>query len=114
MRYLRPTEEIKTIIGTPGYMPPPPEPPGTFQADIFALGMVLYVISTGREANHFPEIATSLMNTTEAADFLGLNAIILKACDVRLDYRYASALEMHQELRKLDERLKVKHGQTGN
>lgn len=114
VRYLRPTEEIKTIIGTPGYMPPPPEPPGTFQADIFALGMVLYVISTGREANHFPEIATSLMNTTEAADFLGLNAIILKACDVRLDYRYASALEMHQELRKLDERLKVKHGQTGN
>jgi CHASE2 domain-containing sensor protein len=107
VRQLRPPEEIKTIIGTPGYMPPPPEPPGTLQADIFALGMVLYVISTGREAALFPEISTNLMNGSAPADFLGLNAIILKACDVRLDFRYASALEMHQDLRKLSTKMQT-------
>ena len=37
-----------TWVGTPGYMPPTPEHPGTPQADIYALGMVLYVLSTGR------------------------------------------------------------------
>src|SRR4030095_9160571 len=41
-------EEL-TWVGTTGYMPPLPEPPGTKLADIFALGMVLYVISTGRQ-----------------------------------------------------------------
>jgi CHASE2 domain-containing sensor protein len=114
VRQLRPPEETKTIIGTPGYMPPAPEPPGTLQADIFALGMVLYVISTGREAAYFPEIATTLMNAGDSVDFLGLNEIILKACDVRLNYRYASALKMHQDLRKLGEALEVKYGKTGN
>lgn len=109
VRQLRPPEEIKTIIGTPGYMPPAPEPPGTLQADIFALGMVLYVVSTGREAAFFPEIATKLMNTGNSVDFLGLNAIILKACDVRLDHRYATALEMHFDLRKLSEKWGIDH-----
>jgi CHASE2 domain-containing sensor protein len=114
VRKMRPADEIKTMIGTPGYMPPLPEPPGTFQADIFALGMVLYVISTGREAALFPEIATNLMETGTAADFLSLNAIILKACNVRLDCRYASASEMHQALRQLNERLEAGESQAGN
>ena len=114
VRKMRPAEEIKTMIGTPGYMPPLPEPPGTFQADIFALGMVLYVISTGREAALFPEIATNLMETGTAADFLSLNAIILKACNVRLDCRYASASEMHQALRQLSEKLEAGGNHAGN
>jgi serine/threonine protein kinase len=113
VRQLRPPEETKTIIGTPGYMPPAPEPPGTLEADIFALGMVLYVISTGREAACFPEIATNLMNAGDSVDFLALNEIILKACDVRINFRYTSALEMHQDLRELDESLEVKKGKTG-
>src|SRR5207247_3379406 len=44
-----PPDQQCTSVGTPGYMPPPPEPPGTPQADIYGLGMVLYVIRTGRE-----------------------------------------------------------------
>ncbi len=107
VRQLRPPEEIKTIIGTPGYMPPAPEPPGTLQADIYGLGMVLYVISTGRDAVFFPDIATSVMNDTSPADFMGLNTIILKACDAQLSHRYASALEMHQDLQKLSGKLEV-------
>ncbi|MGH7980461.1 MAG: CHASE2 domain-containing protein, partial [Limisphaerales bacterium] len=77
---IRPENENKTFVGTPGYMPPPPEPPGTPLADIYGLGILLYVISTGNNAAHFPEIATSLVNTQEPAPYLALNAIILKAC----------------------------------
>ena len=33
---IRPPERINTLVGTPGYMPPLPERPGTVQADIYA------------------------------------------------------------------------------
>jgi CHASE2 domain-containing sensor protein len=98
---MRSADEIKTFIGTPGYMPPPPEPPGTFSADIYALGMVLYTISTGRSALVFPEIATTLIDTEMPADFLKLNTIILKACHANPANRYHSALEMHQALMEI-------------
>jgi CHASE2 domain-containing sensor protein len=92
---IRPPDQERTLVGTPGYMPPPPERPGTPQADIYALGMVLYVLSTGRNAAYFPEIATTLVDGGEPADFFPLNAVILKACQPDLAQRYASAAEMH-------------------
>ena len=51
---VRPVDQVHTIVGTLGYMPPSPEKPGTPQADIYALGMLLYVISTGSEPALFP------------------------------------------------------------
>jgi CHASE2 domain-containing sensor protein len=95
---IRPLNLERTIIGTPGYMPPPPERPGTPEADIYALGMVLYVLSTGRGAAFFPEIATSLVAADEPVDFFPLNNIILKACQPDPAKRYASASEMHRAL----------------
>jgi serine/threonine protein kinase len=95
---IRPPGQERTMVGTPGYMPPPPEQPGTPQADIYALGMVLYVLSTGRKAAFFPEIATSLVDTREPAGFFPLNNIILKACQPDCARRYASAAEMHRAL----------------
>lgn len=47
-------ELVTTYAGTPGHTPPPPEPTGTKQADIYALGTVLYVISTGQKPVYFP------------------------------------------------------------
>jgi CHASE2 domain-containing sensor protein len=88
-----------TWVGTPGYMPPLPEPPGTAPADIYGLGMVLYVISTGREPGFFPEIATTLAQQTQAEKFLPLNTVILKACQSNIAQRYASAAEMREGLR---------------
>ncbi len=101
---IRPPDQLKTYVGTPGYMPPPPEPPGTPQADLYALGMVLYVLATGRNAAFFPEIATTLVDTTEPLDFFPLNNIILKACQPDLQERYASAAEMHNALLKLQKK----------
>jgi CHASE2 domain-containing sensor protein len=95
---IRPPDQERTLVGTPGYMPPSPERPGTPQADIYALGMVLYVLSTGRNAAYFPEIATTLVEGGEPADFFPLNAVILKACQPDPAQRYASAAEMRHAL----------------
>jgi serine/threonine protein kinase len=97
---IRPPDQKRTLVGTPGYMPPPPELPGTPQADIYALGVVLYVLSTGRNPAFFPEISTTLAEHIEAEEFFAVNTIILKACQPDPSQRYASALEMHQALQK--------------
>jgi eukaryotic-like serine/threonine-protein kinase len=96
---LRPLEMVKTMVGTPGYMPPPPERAGTAQADIYSLGMVLYVISTGRNPDCFPDLATTLMATNGHAGFVRLNAIIIKACQPDRAQRFQAVSEMLQSLR---------------
>ena len=98
---IRPAGQERTLVGTPGYMPPAPERPGTPQADIYALGMVLYVLSTGRPAALFPEIATTLIETRDPADFLPLNRVILKACQLDPAQRYSSAIEMRRALEEI-------------
>lgn len=95
---LRPDDPERTLVGTPGYMPPAPERPGTVAADLYALGMVLYVLSTGRAAALFPEVATTLVNVGEPPEFLSLNNVILKACQPQPADRYGSAREMRAAL----------------
>lgn len=95
---IRPLDHEGTLVGTPGYMPPAPERPGTVQADLYALGMVLYVACTGRAAALFPEVATTLVSAEEPPEFLPLNAVILKACQPLATDRYASAAEMRAGL----------------
>jgi serine/threonine protein kinase len=103
---IRPSDADFTLVGTPGYMPPSPEPPGTVQADIYGLGMVLYVILTGREPDAFPEVTTALVEKTPAQDFIQLNAVILKACQPDRAKRYASAAEMHADLLVIHKRFR--------
>lgn len=98
---LLPPDQPRTLVGTPGYMPLHPEPPGTQQADIYGLGMVLYVIRTGREPELFPAVSTTLVEKANPKDFLGLNAVILKACQPDRAQRYASAAQMHAALLEL-------------
>jgi len=94
---LAPDQE-RTWVGTPGYMPPPPEPPGTQQADIFGLGMVLYVICTGRDPELFPAVSMTLVEGSGQMDFIRLNAVILKACQPDRAQRFSSAAQMHAAL----------------
>ncbi len=95
---IRPPGEQATAVGTPGYMPPAPELPGTPQADIYALGMVLYVLSTGNNPAYFPELSTTLVKSAAEAAYFPLNDIILKACQPDCAKRYTSAGEMYRAL----------------
>jgi serine/threonine protein kinase len=85
-------------VGTPGYLPPAPEKPGTVAADLYALGMVLYVAGTGRTAAQFPEMATTLIDSEEPRNYFLLNKIILKACEPLPQNRYPTARNMGEAL----------------
>lgn len=98
---IRPSGEEATLVGTPGYIPPPPDQPGTVSADIYALGVVLYVLSTGRAPALFPEMATTVVNSEDPSEFLGLNGVILNACEPLPENRYASAAKMRSALEEL-------------
>jgi len=98
---IRPVDQVHTLVGTLGYMPPPPEKPGTPQADIYALGMLMYVISTGCDPGFFPDLSTKLMESSGHAEFVRLNAIILKACQPDLAQRYQTTAGMLKDLQEI-------------
>jgi serine/threonine protein kinase len=98
--HIRVSSQERTNIGTPGYMPPPPEMPGTPQSDVYALGVMLYVLITGRDPAYFPEIATTLEKAEDWKEFCGVNDIIRAACQPDLSKRYSSSLEMHEALKR--------------
>lgn len=102
---IRPQNQERTLVGTPGFMPPPPERPGTVAADIYALGMVLYVLCTGRGAAFFPEVATTLVSAEEPLEFMPLNQVILKACQPLPEDRYATAAQMRDALEEAGQKL---------
>jgi serine/threonine protein kinase len=78
------------------------EPAGTRAADIYSLGMVLYVIFTGQSPEMFPSIATALVKDTSSEDFLRVNSVILRACEYDRKLRYASVREMSAALREAE------------
>ncbi len=70
-----------SIVGTEGYLPP--EGPGTPQADIFALGKVLYEAATGLDRREFPKLPEDIRSWPDAEQIFELNEIFLKACTAR-------------------------------
>jgi len=87
-------------VGTEFYMSP--DSPGTTQADIYAFGKLLYVISTGNHPSSFAELSTALATQL---DFMRLNEIICKACQPAAEKRYATAAEMLAAMRELQHEL---------
>ena len=95
-----------SIVGTEGYLPP--EGPGTPQADIFALGKVLYEAATGMDRREFPKLPEDIRKWTDAALVFELNEIILKACAPNSHERYANTGTMQEELQLLQRGQSVK------
>ncbi len=89
-------EEARSYVGTEGFIPP--EGPGTPQADIYSLGKVLYEISTGKDRQEYPELPTSLGDTTKEHELLELNEIVLKACRADPAKRYQKAQQLQGDL----------------
>jgi WD40 repeat protein/serine/threonine protein kinase len=85
-----------SIVGTEGYLPP--EGPGTPQADIFALGKVLYEAATGLDRREFPKLPDNLRSWPEAKHVFELNEIILKACAASGKERYQNEAELNADL----------------
>ena len=90
-----------SIVGTEGYLPP--EGPGTPQADIFALGKVLYEAATGMDRRAFPDLPADIRDWPDAKQVFEINEALLKACAKDSDKRYSSAESMQVELRRLQE-----------
>ena len=86
----------RSFVGTEGFIPP--EGPGTPQADIYSLGIVLYTMSTGKSHQAFPEPPSDLAAQPDHAHRLELDAIIHKACQAEPGDRYQTAEQMQQEL----------------
>jgi serine/threonine protein kinase len=95
-----------SIVGTEGYLPP--EGPGTPQADIFALGKVLYEAATGLDRRSFPELPEDLRDWPEHQAVAELNEIVLRACAREAANRYSTCRDIHDELTRLGEGRSVK------
>jgi len=89
-------DATRTHVGTEGFLPP--EGAGTPQADLYALGKVLYEISTGKDRRDFPQAPADLASLPDRKQFLELAEIIERACDPDPRRRYQSAREMHDDL----------------
>jgi len=71
---------------TLGYIPS--EGPGTAQADIFALGKVLYECLTGLDRKQLSEPAHAVGQNARPDRFLEINETIIKACHPQARQRY--------------------------
>ena len=85
-----------SFVGTEGFIPP--EGPGSAQADIFALGKVLYEISSGKDRHEFPEPPTLLGEFADREDLLELDEVIQHACAYDTGKRYPTAEAMEADL----------------
>jgi len=90
------TGDSRSIVGTEGYLAP--EGPGTPQADLYALGKVLYEAATGLDRRQFPDLPPDLKSWPDARGVLELNEVLLKACARDAHQRYQSAEEMRDDL----------------
>jgi serine/threonine protein kinase/Tfp pilus assembly protein PilF len=85
-----------SCVGTEGFLPP--EGPGTPQGDLYALGKVLYEISTGKDRQDYPEPPTLLGEFPDRPQLLELGEIIKKACAPQPARRYQTAEGMQADL----------------
>src|SRR5205823_3861316 len=74
--------DARSFVGTEGFIPP--EGPGSPQADLYSLGIVLYVLSTGKSHQDFPEPPADLSAQQNHAQWLEFDAVIHKACQANV------------------------------
>ena len=98
--------DSRSIVGTEGYLPP--EGPGSPQADLYALGILLYEVSTGMDRRDYPRLPQDLREWPDAAELLEFNEVLLRACAKHAERRYHRADELLADLALLDRGASVK------
>jgi tetratricopeptide (TPR) repeat protein len=98
--------DARSFVGTEGFIPP--EGPGTPQADLYSLGIVLYVMATGKTHRDFPEPPGNLATRPDRARYLEFSAIIHRACQANPRDRYSNAAAMLADLQRLSAGRSVK------
>ncbi len=100
--------EACSFVGTEGYAAP--EGPGGKQADIYALGKVLYEMMTGLSANEgsslspaekYPSLPAGWAKAADHQILNELNEVVQRACDRNPERRYQTAEEMRADLKLL-------------
>ncbi len=91
-----------TLVGTLGYLPP--EGPGHPSADCFALGKLLYEISTGQNHAAFPRLPEIARTPDWPREARRLNQVITTACAIDPTARYESATDLAEDIRRVDTR----------
>ena len=92
------THGERTFVGTEGFVPP--EGPGTFSADLYSLGKVLYEISSGNDRMEFPAVPDDL-SAAEWTFWRDWNKVICKACVTEVKQRYATAADFAAALKEV-------------
>ena len=85
-----------SFVGTEGFIPP--EGPGTPQADLYALGKLLYELASGRDRMDFPQLPAGINKLPDREAYLELSEVITRACAPEPRHRYATATELQAEL----------------
>src|SRR5438093_4746985 len=103
-------DDARSLVGTAGYIAP--EGPGTPQADLYALGKVLYEAAFGKDRQEFPALPADVASRPDHARLLEVNAILLKASAADRRERYQSAEQMRDDLELLQRGQSVKRRRT--
>jgi WD40 repeat protein len=85
-----------TVLGTPGYTPA--EGAVTASADLYGLGKILYVLTTGQAATAFPRLPTDVSRRPDGVLLAELDEVIQRACAPDPRQRYQTAAQMLDDL----------------